>query len=363
MEVKLYPVDPTDDTLQDDLTYKHDRMVFSTRLHGGFAKCRFRLKADLPEAWEWITKRLFFRLKITDVLKTLWEGRLEDITLTSAGVEVTAYGYWASMTDVPYTTAYNANADVVIKAVLTAVCPQIDSDQTNIDATGGPAIDSGAADGYLDITAQEIVRKLLKFSDDTNNAKWYFAIWEDRIPYMSARSVSTVNWNARLQDFAEFKLGYRGGDLWNSAYAVYEVGGAVARTADANDTDSQTKYGLTRKYAISNLGGVAAGAAQSARDGWLANHKDAWPRLTNMVLGQYIADTNGRIHPSSWVRAGEVLRVMDLVPASIDAGTVSRDALRTYYIVETEYDVERGRLKIVPDTRNKRLSTQLAIAK
>ena len=357
MEIKLYDNDLTTPSFVEELTHKVQGLSFSTRLHGGFHTCSFKLKADLPEAWEWLTQRIFYRLVITDGSKTLWEGRLEDIGLSAGVAEATAYGYYTNLSDYPYRTAYNAVASVVIKAILTAACTQISSDQSNIAATN-VTITSAADASYLDIYPQELVEKLLAFSD-TGKSKWYFGIWKDRIPYLKARSVTSLDWKVNLRDFKQFSLKYRAGELWNSCYAVYDAAG-IARTADANDTDSQTKYNLTRQYVIPALGTVAAAAAQGARDGWLEDHKEIWPKLTSMVLGDTVYDSSGVKYPSSWVRAGEVLRVAALVPASVDAGSVTRDALRTYYIIETEYDIDRAELRVVPDTESTGLDTLLA---
>lgn len=354
MDIKLYDRDLATPTFVDDLTDKVQRLKFSTRLHGGFHTCNFILKADLPEAWEYLTDREYYRLVITDNQRTLWEGRLEDIGLSAGRVEVTAYGYYANLSDYPYRTAYNAFASIVIKAMLTAVCAQINADQSNIDATD-VAITSGAGAEYLDKYPQELVEMLLGFSD-TVSSKWYFAIWENRIPWLKARDVTTLDWRVNLHDFTSFKLKYRPSDLWNSCYALY--GGL--RTADADNVNSQSKYGLKRQYVIPDLGTVAAGAAQAARDGWLADHKDLWPKLTNMVLGGFTYDANGTRFNSSQIRAGDVLRVDDLVPASVDASTVTRDALRTYFIVETEYDADSNTMLIVPDTEFTGLTSELA---
>ncbi len=358
MEVRLYNRDLASPSLDSDLTFSHERMKFSTRLNGGFYICSFRLKMDLPKAWDWVIKRIGYRLIIADGKQTLWEGRLEDIGLDASGVIVTAYGYYANLSDIPYNTAFNAVASVVIKAVLTANCAQISSDQSHIAATD-ITIDSAADASYADIYPQQLVEKLLAFSDSTSG-KWYFAIWENRIPYLAKRTVSSVDWNVGLVDFNRFQLKHRLADLWNSVYAIYQAGGAIARTADSDNANSQTKYGLTRRYRVADLGAVAAVSAQAARDGWLEDHRDIYPRLNDMVLGAYVYDSDVARYPSSWIRAGQVLRVRDLVPASADAGSVARDALRTYYIVETEYDVDSRQLRIIPDTENSGLMSLLA---
>ena len=351
IDIKLYDRNLSSPTLVEVLTEKVQGLKFTTKLNGGFYICSFRLMADIPAAWEWITRRVFYRLLITDGPQTLWEGRLEDLTLTEGGVSVVAYGYYANLGDIPYTSAYNDNADVVIGTVLTANCTQISADHSNLDATGGPAITSAANSSYLDIYPKQIVEKLIAFSDDTDNKQWYFAIWEDRIPYLFARDMSTIKWRVTLKDFARFVLKHRGAELWNSAYTVFNA----ARTATANDTSSQDRYGdgttpFIRRKVIAEVGNVVAAAAQSRRDAWIENHKDVFPRLENMKLGPTVYDANGVPTPSSWVRAGDVLRVRDLVPASAELDAVTRDGLRTYYIVRTEYDMDTGMMRITPDT-------------
>ncbi|KKL80418.1 hypothetical protein LCGC14_2005000, partial [marine sediment metagenome] len=246
-----------------------------------------------------------------------------------------------------------------IKAVLTAACAQISSDQSNIDATAGPNIPSGAGDSYLDIYPKQIVEKLLAFSDTANNARWYFAIWEDRIPYLKKRDASTLNWKVNLSDLARFRLKHRGGDMWNSVYAVYEDGG-LQRTADANDDPSQAKYNLTRQYVIPDLKTVVAAAAQNARDGWLDDHKDIWPKLEEISLSDTVYDTNGVPFPSSWVRAGDVIRIRDLVPVTSDLDAVERDALRTFYITETNYNADTRQNRLVIDTESTDIDAILA---
>ena len=359
MEVKLYDDDLSSPTLDMDLSHRVEGLRFSTRLHGGFHQASFRINTALPEAWEILTGKYFYRLVITDGAKTLWEGRLEDIKLNPrrGSVILGAYGYYANLDDVPYHTAYNTYASVAIKAVLTACCTQISSDQSNIQLTD-ITIDSAAADGYVDIYPRQIVEKLLAFSD-TTSLRWYFAIWEDRVPYLTSRDDSTLDWVVQLQDFSAFDLQHKASEMWNQVYAIYRSSGTLTRTSDADDLDSQGKYGLTRQYVIPDLGEVTAFAAGAQRDAFLQEHKDIWPTLSNMVLGQWVYDANGKRFPSWWLRAGQVLRVRDLVPASADAGSVARDALRTFYIVETEYNVDEGTMRLIPDTEHQGLDSIL----
>lgn len=362
IEVKLYDRNLSSPILITDLTYRIQNPKFSTKLHGGFNLCSFALKADLPQAWHWLINRMFFRVVIADKSRMLWEGRIQDIGISPGMVDITAYGYYASLNDEPYRTAYDDDADVVIKAMLTAAAPQINADQSNIAATGGPPIISSAGPAYLDKKVRVLVEKFMKFGG--TGTQWYFAIWDNRIPYLFQRNISSVDWTVKLGDLARFKLRHSGSDLWNESYAVYEDGG-LARTPDAEDTTSQAKYGdgtndFIRSHAIQDLGTVDAEAAESARDTWLAEHKDIWPTLEDIALGDRVYDTNGVAYPSSWVRAGDVLRVLDLVPATSSLDEVSRDALRTFYILETNYNAGLQQNQIVVDTESNSLDAIIA---
>lgn len=363
MEIKLYNRNLTTPVFESDLTFLIQKLRFSTKLHGGFSVCSFALKAGLPKSWEFLTEKLFYRLVITDNMKTLWEGRIQDIGIEAGLVIITAYGYYASLNDQVYKTAYNADADVVIKAMLKDAAPQINANQTNIAATGGPAIKSTAGTNYINKSVRLLTEKLANFGDDAGD-QWYFAIWGNRIPWFFKRSVSAVDWAVRLSDLSRFKLKHSTKDLWNRVACLYD---GTSITADQDNTTSQDKYGdgttgLVRYYIIPNIGtfGDGGAAALAKAKKWLAEHKDIWPSLEDITLGDNVWDTNGNPRPSSWVRAGDVVRILDLVPVSGDLDAVTRDALRTFYILETEYRVDTLQNRIIVDTDNQALTSIIA---
>jgi len=265
-----------------------------------------------------------------------------------------------TLNDGKYSTAYNDDADVVIKAVLTAQAPSISSDQSKIEATGGPAITSAADDSYSDKSPRDLIELVSSFGDGSGNT-WYFAVWDNRIPYFKARATTTVNWKVSLNDLGNIKTKYYGGDLWNSCYAIYRSGGVLTRTAAADNTTSQTKYGVTRTYVVPDLGEVAAATAQAARDTVLNNFSELYPHLgESFTLPDVVKNANGKEYPSSWVRAGDVIRILDMIPAGIALDTVTRDRMTTFYIMETDYDADRGINTLRVDTESKSLDAILA---
>ncbi len=336
---------------------EYENLRFSTRLPGGFYRCSFDLRMDLLKAWEWVIGKDFYRVLITDGAQTLWEGRIEDKELTPGRVSITAYGYYANLGDIPYEIAYNDLWSTVLGTVITARALQISTQHfTASDRTAN----SAAGVDWQDLTPMEMIEKFLPLSS-SDNAQWDFAVWENRHAWLTKRNPTALNYTCRLADFRTFRLKYTGKDLTTAVYARYQAGGALTRTAWAENVTSQAKYGLNRGYAIPDMGTVAAQEAQTARDAWLAKHQELWPAFSSSpVLGKWIQDTKGIRTPSSWVRAGKVIRILDLVPASGLLSSVSLNRQQTFYVVETEYDCATEQLTLTFDRDAKTLAALLA---
>ena len=358
LQIHLFDSNLSTPVFQANLTDRAQGLRFSTKVPGGYGSCRFTLSTTRAEQWEWHTKRFFWRLTIEDGTKTVFEGRLEDtpIDLTRGTTLLTFYGYYSNLTDVAWATTKNQVWSTTIKDVLTANASQISSDQSNIAATD---ITIDLDDKYLDIYPMQLFDLLLPFGDTSDNT-YDFAIWEDRIPFLTVRNVSSIDWNVNIADFQSFRLTRQLRNVWNSTYAVYLAAGNLTRTATTTDTDSIERFGLTRDYVVPQLGAVSQTAAEAARDTWLAEHKDIFSEADRVILKSTATDTNGVSFPSSWVRAGDVLRVRDLVPPSGALGSVSRDQERTYFITETEYDATRRTNKLILDKPSRTLTSFLA---
>lgn len=351
MEVRVYDrnlVTPVLWTVEWD---RVRRLMFSTKIHGGFNLCSFRLDCSPAEAWDWLAHRLNYRVVVSHLSSTLFEGRLEDVQITpEGGATLTALGYYSNLGDIPYATAYADVASEIIKDVLTANCAQISTDYTHIAATD-VTVDSSAGEEYLDLYPMELFARILAFSDTTSKT-WDFAIWEDRVPWLVQRAASSVDWFVNLEDLQGFSFGISLGQLWNAAYALYRTLGVLSRTADADNADSQTKFGLERKKVIHDVGEVAAANAQAARDGFLAEYAKLYPSMgqSPTILGP-VYDSNGIAHDNFEVRAGQVMRIRDFLPDTISLDSVSRDGFSTFYIAETEYDAESRGLRVVFERR------------
>ncbi len=358
LSVKLYNTNLASPQLLADLTGEVNGLKFSTRLPGGFDVASFIIPATIIEVEEWLNRRLGCRLVVHDAKKVIWEGRLDGVKPRNGQATITAYGYFINCTDKPYSTAYNTNVGAIIKAMLTAQCSQISADQSHI-ATTGSTVDSAAGASYLDQPVSEIIKLLVPFSDASGNT-YDFGVWDDRIPYLTARSLTAVDWVVNVADLQSFNPDYNMADFWPSAYAIYTSGGVLTRTATVtNQAAIDKRGGINRTYVIPNLGEVSAAAALNAAKVWVNEHKDIYPDFSSFGLGATITNSKGAPYPSYWVRAGQVIRIADLLPSSSQLSSVTRDALTTFFITETEYNVSESKLTLTVDRPSRKLTAQV----
>ncbi len=352
---------PTSDTVLEDLTARAQFLRFSTMLHGGFGSCTFSLGIDTGLAWySWLTDHYYYRLGVYAGAHLVWEGRKEDVTLTERGIELLFNGYWANLGDSPHLDysgsppaliTYNGteHADDVLKDVLAKLpSSQISADQSNIDR---PDLQVASVSKPLTFrrnqTGQQVAMTAASWSD-SGDAPWHVAVWDSRKPYLKQRDLTTVTWHtnlAQLRPGWRFRLGF--GDYFSDIYDDYLVGGSSTLTTLASDQASRDLYGRRTK-ALNIDRELPAAVAEQARDTMLQDTKR--PRqFGSFAIQGFVYDTDRAPVPLWRVRAGDVLRIDDLVPASSDLDAVTLDGLRTFFLIETDYIHTTNTLKVRPD--------------
>mgnify|MGYP005823292689 CR=1 FL=1 len=348
-------------TLLDDFTDDFTGLSFSTSLHGGFSRCAIKVPMNLERIWLYMDRenlpgRHFAHVEILEELYVAWEGRVMvvgfDPSGTSLALTIEASGYWGSCRDQLYdpadaghtdwTSGSNHFADEIIAEMLTSKCPDISSDQANMDS---PGLELAG----IDLTARDypqniIVSKIPMTSDGTD--QWFFAIWEGRKPYLKQRVATTLHWTTYTSELGA------GSSLQQDAYQlrnnILPVKDGVEGTAAADSGRRSTVP--VRDLALSIQKGVPTAALNEERDRALAEKKLPQQSQRFIVTGRvWSTKADGAfIGTPLWrVRAGEVVRIADLVPATVATPTL--DALRTFYINETTYDAITNKLTIVPD--------------
>ncbi|MCH7553631.1 MAG: hypothetical protein IIC82_06515 [Chloroflexi bacterium] len=362
---------PTSSTVLEDLTSWVGGLRFSTSLHGGFRNCDLTLGLDLGRAWtSWLTDRFLFRLAIYEGVRLVWEGRKEDVTLTERGIKVRFNGYWANLGDFPHLdyagnpptrVTYNSSehADDVFKDVLAKLpATQIDADVSNIARPDLVVADATDPLTFAkNETGQEVAMTVAGWSDSSSEP-WHAAIWDDRKPYLQKRDLTAVTWHtllAQLKEGWQFHLSF--GAYHSDLYADYLSGGNSVLTSLAFDQLSRDIYGRRAK-ALRISREVPVAAAENARDAALTDLKR--PRQFGAFALQGVVLDADRAPTPLWrVRAGDVIRIDDLVPASADLDAVTLDGLRTFHIVETDYDHRSNTLRLQPDLSQRTLARVL----
>jgi hypothetical protein len=362
--------------LQADLSENWTRLTFSTVQHGGFKDCQLSVPMSLDTLWLSLRSEQrgwhYYHLEVTEDHRTVWEGRIVKVGMSfgRAGpqLELLALGYWSSLRDQFYDAADAGNTDWtaggphtvndVIKEMLNDEGPDINSDQGNIDSNARDVVG-------LDLTArdypQNIIVERLGPLSDSDDKEYFFAIWEDRIPYWKPKAVTQVDWFVFLEAIEQGRLEQDGTELRNSVLPVKD---SVEGTSAA-DSDSQVLYPV-REVKTTVAKGVGASPENDQRDAVLADRKAPRQSQRLTISGRVLSTATSDIgaapgamvdRPKWWMRAGEVIRVQDLVPASV--ASPAFDDLRTFWIRETTYDAGRDVLTIQPDSPSRSLSAIL----
>ena len=136
---------------------------------------------------------------------------------------------------------------------------------------------------------------------------------------------------------------------------IVETLGAVS-----SDAASIAKY-IRRERVLANVGESDSTAAGNKADAELASSKDFQQELDTLVVTQ-VWDSNGVSQSLCKVRAGDVIKIRDLIPTSVGLASVDLDSLRTFVIEEVTCNHSRGEITIRPDRSSKSLAALLSRA-
>jgi len=369
LQIRLFDNNLASPTLIDDLTDRVANLTFSTALNGGFKVCSFALPTTIGEAWLWLHREgkrgyHFSRITIHEDQTLIWEGRVMEVELqVQAGeqsLRITATGYWGACRDRFYTATGNTNwasgshtIDDIIKEMLTEECPDINSDQTNITATSRDVVG-------LDLTVKEYpqtrINELTALSD-SDGSMWFFAIWDSRTPYLTKRDASAVDWYVWMEDLGNLNLRQSAMELRNAVLPF------ISTTEGTNQTDTTSLLLYPRrevKFTVptgTNANTQADAASAQATDRGFPRQSQAF-NISGRIY-RTTGESGGRLEEAQkWrVRAGDVVRIQDLVPVS--ASTPSLDDVRTFFVMETNYTASNDTLSLQPDRRSRRLTNIL----
>ncbi len=130
--------------------------------------------------------------------------------------------------------------------------------------------------------------------------------------------------------------------IYNKAYGIYnDANGWALRTAAAEDTASQSAYGLTREESI-QADTTSATQAEAHRDALLAD--SAFYVVRASIVFETIYDATGQRVSGAGIQGNDTVTIRNLPPQL----ATDLDELATFTIDTAEFDAETGKLQLQP---------------
>jgi hypothetical protein len=167
-----------------------------------------------------------------------------------------------------------------------------------------------------------------------------WGVWEGHRLHFRPKGSAGQHWFVDVVQILELQRSLE--NIRNSAYGVYRsADGKTLRTAAANDSNSQGRYGVVRRGFV-NVQTTSATEAQTHRDAWLADR--ATLAMRARILFDRLYDAAGSEMPLYAVRAGDKVTMRNLPPTL----STAVDRIRTFVVGETSYDAAADRIDIAP---------------
>lgn len=331
-----------------DLAARGRGARFSTN-ERGFARLSVFLPCTLTEAFQLYDRPSLPHMAAAYAGMTVWEGRLEDVSIEPSGVRLTAFGYSRGYTDAPYSESH---IGVTARDIAVALAAAVGGLNSFMSSSAVLLQDPGVtlAEVYEDRYPVEILDRLCSLGDtDTPPRLWEAPVWEGRLLAFRPRGDAAREWYI---DVSEPSIERTLDDLANSVYAVYQDGGnARTLTATSADAASASRYGLTRRLPV-RVQTQDATLAESVRDAFLDDHKA--PPARGAVRLRELYDRAGVRYPAFVARSGDTITLRNLPPTL----STDIDRIRTFRIKETEYEAEADELTVQPEALRSGLSAQ-----
>ena len=357
-----------------DISHIVRGLTIRAAIHGGVQTIEFEIDDDYVDAYRWAYDHIGAKVFVFDngCNTPIAEGVIFEPAISQDGNRITAYGPWLAYM---FSQVYNNTATWVaagqtgaqIQAMLTNECPDVSTNQDNIDE---PATNNFPWQPSDNAYPGDLIPGLAALSD-ANNAEWYF--WLQSAPMTGTTPNDPTPWFKAADDVPSLYTCWRedmapGGldltpslrDLVNDARVMYrDAAGTHNQTASATDADSNARYGLRERWDY-DLGSANAASAGQYRDLLLARFKDP-QQAANFSLNTWAYDQYGGKWPLWRVIADFPCKftVNDLIPDSTVLGH-TLDNKRTFITLAAEYDYDSNTLSITPDTEDNRADAMLS---
>lgn len=355
-----------------DLTDIIRGLTLRSELHGGLQSIDFDIADDYVDSYRWAYDHIGSKVYVFDNCcnPPVAEGKIFEAGISQDGSHITVAGPWQAYC---FSQVYNepgdwyaaGTTDAQIKGMLTDECPDVNSDQSNIAATGTnnwpwqPAENKYAGD-YIPFLAS---------LSDASYREWYFWLRSapmvgttpaNPIPWFTYAAMITKVYQCWRKDITSLNLSPSLRDLANDVRIIWKNAAGVQRqTNSATDADSIARYGLRENWNYDL--GVATGTSSAQYRNSLRNKYKDPQQSASFTVNTHAYDQWGGKWPLWRVIADFPVKfcVNDLIPDSTVLG-FTLDYKRTFITLAAEYSYDDNSLTITPDTESNRADAILA---
>jgi hypothetical protein len=328
---------------------------FGTILPGGFAECSFNFSgASQIECSRWKALFLGQHLEILGSPDEAYVGLIVDVVLdrVNGGVQVSAFGYYVTLSDVPYDTT-----DTTSETFKNAVYFALSQQGISVDWRGSYL--SGVVDDVFE-TGQTVQRRIGESGTETvrdaielwsalgdgAGGRVWPAVWVTRNLQVQPES-TTTRWRVKVGQLQTATFQTSRSSVINKVVVSFQdvADGVRKFSTPAEDQTSREHYG---KLGTTH---VAEELSTTAADALAVELLAAWkePREKHgFVLRGKVLDLGLVERPSWLVRAGDQLEAIDLDLPDRPVGEIVQGRNR-WLVRQTSYDADGETLQIVPD--------------
>ena len=249
-----------------------------------------------------------------------------------------------------YTSGTGTYADDIISDVLT----EAEFVQEGVLEDTGPLINpiafkNGEKQG-------DVIDKMMRFgSSDATPEPMAFLIYEDG--YANYRKLADGNtWYVDMSNLTigqqAFNITSSLSDLYSKIAVIYSdsVGSRAVTPWIENDA-LYDKYGYY-KEGLFSISGASETLAELLSE-MVAEIYAAQAQKSGILIDGYVQDKGGNRWPAWYVRAGDTIKLRNVLPQSVALTVDEIDRVETMYVQGTSYDADTGRLTITPSNMTK----------
>jgi hypothetical protein len=343
-------------------------IVFSTKLPGGCWELSATVVGAQTERWVELDEQTMTRCELTDAGgQVIWSGRLARPVIREDQSRLVCEGWGLSMWDNPVTltVAPTVYAHGVIYQLLQA-CPLLSQDTALIVTTNTTDLGNGGQVIYDFQRPGDILTNLVKIGSAAG-APHYARVGADKRLEYFARPTA-IHWTTTMADiWSEWEFEADRSAMYSAVVVEYtDLAGTRQRSRPYSREDTAQKLGYSRTgvYALPRefrtWEGAGSSPVRNIALAWLETRSRPTLRSSDMVIkGGVVRDPRGIEWPSYYVKAGEVVQIVDLPPYVAGYSQIFDDR-RTFLAIATEYDAETRELKVTPENAPETVEVMVA---